>query len=149
MLLGLQHSCTFQCRVVKTSRLPVKIATFVVTISQLLCLAFLYRWHLKKISLDWAFTLTTQPSTANLSDKPAMHWREWNSGNSTSQNFIINGVIWRSPYSYLHNTLRSMLFLACTVCCLPVTFTLMVLGVINNYVGQDCHEHYLCLQGSK
>ena len=41
----------------------------VTTIGQLLCLAFLYGWlFLTKISLDWPFTLTTQPSTLKLSD---------------------------------------------------------------------------------
>ena len=37
-----------------------KIAAYLVSISQLLCLAFLYGWHfLNKISLDWPLTLTT------------------------------------------------------------------------------------------
>ena len=58
-------------KVVKISRLSVKITTYLVSISQLLCLAFLYRWHfLNKISLDWPLTLTTQPSTSRLSDNP-------------------------------------------------------------------------------
>ena len=58
-------------RAVKSSRLPAKIATFLVSIGQLLCLAFLYRWNfLNKISLDWPHTLTTQPSTLKLSDNP-------------------------------------------------------------------------------
>ena len=60
-------------KVVKISRLSVKITACLVSISQLLCLAFLYRWHfLNKISLDWMLTLTTQPSTSRLSDNPYM-----------------------------------------------------------------------------
>ena len=60
-------------RVVKSSRLPVKIAAYLVSISRLLCLAFLYGWRFwNKISLDWPLTLTTQPSTctSKLSDNP-------------------------------------------------------------------------------
>ena len=58
--------------VVKSSRLPAKIATYLVRISWLLCLAFLYRWRfLNKISPDWPLTLTTQPSTSKLSDNRA------------------------------------------------------------------------------
>ena len=46
---------------VKSSRLPMKIATYLVSIGLLLCLAFLYGWRLlHKISLDWPLTLTTQ-----------------------------------------------------------------------------------------
>ena len=49
------------CRVVKSSRLLVKITAYLVSIGRLLCLAFLYGWHfLHKISLDWLLTLTTQ-----------------------------------------------------------------------------------------
>ena len=49
-----------------------KIASYLVGIGRLLCLAFLYGRHfLKKISLDWPLTLTTQPSTSKLSDNPA------------------------------------------------------------------------------
>ena len=62
-------------KVVKISWLSVKITAYLVSISQLLCLAFLYRWHfLNKISLDWMLTgtLTTQPSTSRLSDNPYM-----------------------------------------------------------------------------
>ena len=56
-------------RVVKSSWLPAKITAYLVSISWLLCLAFLYRWHfLNKISLEWPLTLTTQPSTWKLSD---------------------------------------------------------------------------------
>ena len=58
--------------VVNSSRLPAKIATYLVSISWLLCLAFLYRWRfLNKISPDWPLTLTTQPSTSKLSDNQA------------------------------------------------------------------------------
>ena len=58
-------------RVVKCSRLPAKIATYLVSIGRLLCLAFLFGWHfLNKISLDWSLTLTTQPSCSKLSDHP-------------------------------------------------------------------------------
>ena len=57
--------------VVKSSRLPAKIAAYLVSIDQLLCLAVLYIWRfLNKISLDWPPTLTTQPSTSKLSDNP-------------------------------------------------------------------------------
>ena len=49
-------------RVVKSSWMPAKVATYSVSIGQLLCLAFLYGRHfLHKISLDWLLTLTTQP----------------------------------------------------------------------------------------
>ena len=45
--------------------------TYLVSIGQLLFLAFLYGWlFLTKISLDWLLTLTTQPSTSKLSDNP-------------------------------------------------------------------------------
>ena len=55
-------------RVVKSSRLQAKIATYLVSIGWLLCLAFLYGWcFLFKISLDWLLTLTTQESTSKLS----------------------------------------------------------------------------------
>ena len=58
-------------RVVKSSRLPLKIASYLVGIGRLLFLAFLYGWcFLNKISLDWPFTLTSQPSTSKLSDIP-------------------------------------------------------------------------------
>ena len=61
-------------KVVKSSRLPVKIVAYLVSNSRLLCLAFLYGWRfLNKISLDWPLTLTTQPSTSRLSDNPDMH----------------------------------------------------------------------------
>ena len=41
------------CRVVKSSWLPVKIAAYLVSISWILCLAFLYGWRfVNKISLD-------------------------------------------------------------------------------------------------
>ena len=55
-------------RVVKSNQLLAKIAAYlVISIGQLLCLAFLHGWHfLNKISLDWPPTLTTQPSTLYL-----------------------------------------------------------------------------------
>ena len=57
--------------VVKSSWLPVKLVAYLVSISQLLCLAFLYRWRfLNKTSLHWPLALTTQPSISNLSDNP-------------------------------------------------------------------------------
>ena len=57
--------------VVKSRRLPAKIAACLVSIGQLLCLAVLYIWcFLNKISLDWPLSLTTQPSTSKLSDNP-------------------------------------------------------------------------------
>ena len=56
---------------VKSSWLPAKITAYLVSIGQLLCLAFLYGWcFLNKMSLDWPLTLTTQPSTSKLSDNP-------------------------------------------------------------------------------
>ena len=58
--------------VVKSRRVLKKIAAYLVSIGWLLCLAFLYGWHfLNEISLDWLFTLATQPSTSKLSDNPA------------------------------------------------------------------------------
>ena len=46
-------------KVVEISRLSVKITAYLVSISQLLCLAFLYRWRfLNKISLDWPSPMT-------------------------------------------------------------------------------------------
>ena len=58
-------------RVVKSSRLLEKIASYLVRIDRLLCLAFLYGWcFLNKISLEWPLTLTTQSSTSKLSDDP-------------------------------------------------------------------------------
>ena len=60
-------------KVVKSSRLPVKIVAYLVSNSRLLCLSFLYGWRfLNKISLDWPLTLTTQQSTSRLSDNPDM-----------------------------------------------------------------------------
>ena len=62
----------FQSRVVKSSRLLGKIATYLVSIGWLRCLAFLYKWlFLNKISLDWPLRSTTQLSTSKLSDNPA------------------------------------------------------------------------------
>ena len=58
-------------RVVKSSWLLAKIIAYLVSISRLLCSAFLYGWHfLFKISLDWLLSLTTQPSTSKLSVNP-------------------------------------------------------------------------------
>ena len=58
-------------QVVKSSGLPAKIAAYLVSIGQLLCLAFLCGWRfLCILSLDWPLTLTTQPSTSKLSDNP-------------------------------------------------------------------------------
>ena len=52
-----------------------KVAGCLVSICWLLCLAFLYRWRfLNKISLAWPLTLTTQPSTSNLSDNPLYNY---------------------------------------------------------------------------
>ena len=46
----------------KSSRLPSKIAAYLVRIGRVLCLAFLYRWcFLNKISLDWTFTEKLTP----------------------------------------------------------------------------------------
>ena len=60
-------------RVFKISQLPAKITTYLVSIAQLLCSAFLNgRCFLNKTSLDWLLTLTTQPSTLKLSDNPDM-----------------------------------------------------------------------------
>ena len=58
-------------------------ASYFVSISLLLCLAFLYRWHfLSKISLYWPVTLTNQPSTSKLSDNPMLI-------TTTSKNIVI------------------------------------------------------------
>ena len=71
ILSHLSHLKSLIHRVVKSNRLPAKIATFLVCIGRLLCLVFLYRWcFLNKLSLDWRLTLTTQPSTSKLSDNP-------------------------------------------------------------------------------
>ena len=71
------HTCTSatDTRVVKSSQLLAKIAAYLVSISLLLCLAFLYRWRfLNKISLqDWPLTFTTYPSTSKHSDNPEIH----------------------------------------------------------------------------
>ena len=57
------------CRVVISSRLLVKIFTYLASIGQLICLEFLHGWRfLNKISLDWPLTLTTQPSTSKRSN---------------------------------------------------------------------------------
>ena len=53
---------------VVSSRLLAKIIAYLVSISWLLCLVFLYGWRvLYKISLDWPLSLTTQLSTSKLS----------------------------------------------------------------------------------
>ena len=68
----MDHNFCDLFRVVKSSRLLAKIATYLVSIGRLLCLAFLYRCCFSnKISMDWPLTLTTQPSTSKLSDSPA------------------------------------------------------------------------------
>ena len=47
------------------------LSKIVVSMGRLLFLAFLYRWCFwNKKSLDWPLTLTTQPLTSKLSDKP-------------------------------------------------------------------------------
>ena len=62
------------CSVVKSSQLPAKITTHLVSIGWLHCLAFLYEWRfLNKISQDWPLALTTQLSTSKLSDNPAVY----------------------------------------------------------------------------
>ena len=64
------------CRVVKSTWLPAKIVTYLVSNGRLLCLAFLYVWRfLNRISQDWPLTLTTQLSTSKLSDNPGMEMR--------------------------------------------------------------------------
>ena len=63
------------CRVIKSSRLSAKMGAYLVSIGQLLCLAFLYGLRfLNKISLNWRPSLTTQPSTSKLSDHPVPAW---------------------------------------------------------------------------
>jgi len=77
------RNCSFTCvmllkitlyiflSVVKSSRLPAKIAAYLVSIGWVLCFAFLYRWcFFNKIFQDWPLTLTTQPSNSKLSDNP-------------------------------------------------------------------------------
>ena len=62
---------TTRISIVKRGQLLVKITAYLVSIGWLLCLAFLYGWRfLNKISLDWLLTLTTWPSTSELSDNP-------------------------------------------------------------------------------
>ena len=60
-------------RVVKSSRLPAKITTYLVSIVRLLCLAFLYRWCFlhKKRCLVWQLTRLLQNFliTLNLSER--------------------------------------------------------------------------------
>ena len=62
-------------QVVKSSWLPVKITTYLVSISRLLCLVQISSWmaFLNKISLDWKVTLTTQSCTSKLSNDPDCH----------------------------------------------------------------------------
>ena len=56
----------------KVAGCRVKVASYLVSIGQPLCLEFLYTWcFLNKISPDRLLTLTTQPSTSKLSDNPA------------------------------------------------------------------------------
>ena len=63
-----------ECRVVKSSRLLAKIATYLVSIRQILYSA----WHISlqmaflkfRISLDWPLTLKTQSSTSKRSGNP-------------------------------------------------------------------------------
>ena len=64
---------------VEAAHRVVKSTDCLVSNSQLLCLAFLYGWRfLNKISLDWLLTLTTQPSTSKLSDKPQLTmWEDY------------------------------------------------------------------------
>ena len=78
-------------RVVKSSRLPAKIAAYLVSIGWLLCLAFLYGWcFLFKISLDWPLTLTTQPSTSKLSvtTQRQSHLDTWVKREKVKQSFL-------------------------------------------------------------
>jgi len=66
-------------RVIKSSQPPAKIAAYLVSVGQLLCLVFLYRlccWN--EIFVDWPLTLTTQPSTSKLSDNPTVYWWQVN-----------------------------------------------------------------------
>ena len=59
-------------RVVKSTQLPAKFATYLV-LAGYSAWHFFNRWHfLNKISLDWPLTLTTQPSISNLSDNRAI-----------------------------------------------------------------------------
>ena len=61
------------CRVVKSTWLPAKIVTYLVSNGQLLCLAFLCVWRfLNRISLERPLTLTTQLSTSKLFDNLGM-----------------------------------------------------------------------------
>ena len=43
--LGMRVGVHWEGRVVKSSRLPAKIAAYLVRMGRLLCLAFLYGWH--------------------------------------------------------------------------------------------------------
>ena len=61
------------CRVVKSTWLPAKIVTYLVSNGQLLSLAFLCVWRfLNRISLERPLTLTTQLSTSKLFDNLGM-----------------------------------------------------------------------------
>ena len=66
-----RQSKKHKCKDVESSWLPAKMAAYVVSISWLLGLAFLYRLRfLTKIFLDWQLTLTTQLCTSKLPDNP-------------------------------------------------------------------------------
>ena len=52
MHAGFAHTLNV-LRVVKSSRLPVKIASYLVSIGQLLCLAFLYGQHFLNKTSQW------------------------------------------------------------------------------------------------
>ena len=64
-------------RVVKSSRLVAKIATYLASTGRLLCLAFLCGWRfLNKLSLDWLLSLTvkTDDITSSRKDVDLRGW---------------------------------------------------------------------------
>ena len=77
-----------------------KITACLVT-GQLFCLAFLYGWRfLTKISLDWLFILTTQPSTSKLSDNPPSTACDVISVNIQGQLCHLTCAEWRSKFNH-------------------------------------------------
>ena len=72
-LLPSQDKKTKPCRTPRDNLRVVKTATYLVSFSRLVCLAFLYGWCLLNkvhVYLAWLLTLITQPSLSKLSDDP-------------------------------------------------------------------------------
>ena len=80
-------------RVIKSSWMPAKVVSYLVSIDWLFCLAFLYGWRfLNKISPDWPLTLTTQPCTSKLSDNPDQHSFYGSVNNLLNKNKIMGSL---------------------------------------------------------